>query len=251
MKQPIKRVRNLADYGYPSNDIAVLSEKALEIAQQLTAYYGELPFSSKDPMSMLVDILLSHRTRDEQTAAAWENLLKRFGSWEAVRDAPTSEVEETIANVNWPEVKAPRLQKIMREITEERGNLDLTFLCELPVEEAAAWLNRFDGVGPKTTACVLLFSCELPILPVDVHVHRVSGRLGLIGKKVTADAAHNLLQALLPNDSRAIYNFHKGLLRHGQRVCVFERPRCSKCPITDLCDYYKTVVNPQSQQRPV
>src|SRR5437667_4928373 len=125
-------------------------------------------------MSMLVDILLSHRTRDEQTAAAWENLLKRFGSWEGVRDAPTSEVEIAIANVNWPEVKAPRIQVIMRQITEERGNLDLNFLCELPLEKAAAWLNRFEGVGPKTTACVLLFSCELPTLPVDVHVHRTS-----------------------------------------------------------------------------
>jgi endonuclease III len=245
VKQPIRRVRNLADYGYPSTDIAALSARALEITRRLTEHYGEVPFSSKDPMSMLVDILLSHRTRDEQTAAAYANLLKRFGSWEAVRDAPMAEVEETIANVNWPEVKAPRLQKIMREITEERGTLNLDFLCQLPTEDAAAWLNHFDGVGPKTTACVLLFSCELPLLPVDVHVHRVSGRLGLIGKKVTAGAAHSLLQALLPNDSRVIYNFHKGLLRHGQRVCVYERPRCDKCSITDLCDYYKTVVKPQ------
>jgi len=77
-------------------------------------------------------------------------------------------------------------------------------------------------------------------LPVDTHVWRISIRLGLIGKKVTADAAHNLLQALLPSDARAIYNFHKALLRHGQRICVFERPRCEKCPITDLCDYYQT-----------
>lgn len=245
MTQPIKRVRNLADYGYPSTDIAGLSEKALAITRRLTAYYGELPFSNKDPMSMLVDILLSHRTRDEQTAAAWENLLKRFGTWEGVRDAPTSEVEKAIASVNWPEVKAPRIQAIMRQITEERGNLNLDFLCELPVEEAVAWLNRFDGVGPKTTACVLLFSCEFPLLPVDVHVGRVSQRLGLIGKKVTNEAAHNLLQALLPNDSRVIYNFHKGLLRHGQRVCVFERPRCNKCILTDICDYYKTVVKSQ------
>ena len=80
---------------------------------------------------------------------------------------------------------------------------------------------------------------------VDVHVHRVSGRLGLIGKKVSADAAHTLLQALLPNDARSIYNFHKALLRHGQRICVFERPRCNKCVLTDLCDYYNTVVKPQ------
>jgi endonuclease-3 len=245
------RVRNPAEYGYPTNDVAGLSAKALEVTRRLTDLYGELPFSSKDPMSMLVDIILSHRTRDEQTAAAWEALLKRFGSWEAVRDAPTDEVQDTIANVNFPEVKAPRLQKIMREITEERGNLNLDFLCELPLAEAAAWLNRFDGVGPKTTACVLLFSCRMPTLPVDVHVHRVSGRLGLIGKKVSAEAAHTLLQALLPQDSRSIYNFHKALLRHGQRICVFEHPRCNKCALTDLCDYYNTVVKPQSQQRPV
>jgi endonuclease-3 len=245
MKQNTRRGRDGADYGYPSSDITALSEKALEVTQRLTEYYGVAPWSTKDPMSQLVDIILSHRTRDEQTAAAYDNLLRRFGSWEAVRDASTSEVQETIANVNWPEIKAPRLQTIMRQITEERGSLNLNFLCDLPVQEAAAWLNRFEGVGPKTTACVLLFSCRLPLLPVDVHVHRVSARLGLIGKKVSADNAHNLLQALLPNDSQSIYNFHKGLLRHGQKICVFERPRCSRCVLTDVCDYYKSVVHPQ------
>lgn len=244
MKQPVRRTRNAADYGYPTSDIAALSTKALEVTRRLTEYYGVAEWSKKDPMSQLVDIILSHRTRDEQTAAAYDALLERFGSWEGVRDAPTQEVEEAIANVNWPEVKAPRLQTIMRQITEERGSLNLDFLRDLPVEEGAAWLNRFEGVGPKTTACVLLFSARLPILPVDTHVHRVSIRLGLIGKKISADTAHDLLQALLPQDSQTIYNFHKGLLRHGQRICVFERPRCGKCPITDLCDYYKTVVNP-------
>jgi len=246
VKQTVRHDRNAADYGYPSPDVTSLAAKAVEVTQRLTDYYGEVPFSSKDPMSMLVDILLSHRTRDEQTAAAYDNLLKRFGSWEAVRDAPMEEVQDAIANVNFPEVKAPRIQAIMRQITEERGELNLDFLCSLPVEESAAWLTRFDGVGPKTAACVLLFSCQQPILPVDVHVHRVSGRLGLIGKKVTADAAHNLLQALLPQDARNIYNFHKALLRHGQRICVFERPHCNRCPITDLCDYYKTIVKPRS-----
>src|SRR6266446_9546898 len=110
------RTRNSADYGYPSPDVAALSAKAIEVTRRLTELYGEVPFSNKDPMSMLVDIILSHRTRDEQTAAAYDNLLQHFGSWEAVRDAPTSEVEETIANVNWPEVKAPRLQTLMRRI---------------------------------------------------------------------------------------------------------------------------------------
>jgi len=244
-KRVAQRRGNAADYGYPTPDIAALSAKALEVTRQLTELYGVAEWSKKDPLSMLVDIILSHRTRDEQTEAAYDNLVKRFGSWEAMRDAPTSEVQETIANVNWPEVKAPRLQALMRRIAEERGELNLDFLRDIPVEEGAAWLNRLEGVGPKTTAAVLLFSSRKPILPVDTHVWRVSIRLGLIGKKVTADNAHALLQALLPNDPQTIYNFHKALLRHGQRVCVYDRPRCEKCILTDLCDYYKTVVKPK------
>jgi endonuclease-3 len=156
MKQSPKRERNTTDYGYPSTDIVALSAKALEITQRLTEQYGVSSWSKKDPMSMLVDILLSHRTKDAQTAAAYESLLQRFGSWEAVRDASTNEVQDAIANVNWPEVKAPRLQAIMRTITKERGELNLNFLCELPVEESAAWLNRLEGVGPKTTACAIV-----------------------------------------------------------------------------------------------
>ena len=244
-KRVAQRRGNAADYGYPTPDIAALSAKALEVTRRLTELYGVAEWSKKDPLSMLVDIILSHRTRDEQTAAAYDNLLKRFGSWAVMRDAPTYEVQEAIDNVNWPEVKAPRLQALMRRITEERGELNLDFLRDIPVEEGAAWLNRLEGVGPKTTAAVLLFSSRKPILPVDTHVWRVSIRLGLIGKKVTADNAHALLQALLPNDPQTIYNFHKALLRHGQRICVYERPRCEKCILTDLCDYYKTVVQPK------
>ncbi len=241
MKSGYSSKRDPLDYGYPTTDIPALSVKAAEVTQRLTERYGELPFSHKDPMSMLVEILLSHRTYDAQTDAAYDNLLRRFGSWEAVRDAPTGEVQAAIENVNFPEVKAPRIQAVMRQITEERGSLNLDFLCDLPVSESAQWLNRFEGVGPKTAACVLLFSCKQALLPVDVHVHRVSIRLGLIGKKVSADAAHTLLQALLPADSRSIYNFHKALLRHGRRICVFERPRCKQCILTDLCDYYKSL----------
>ena len=245
MKQPSRQKSNSSDYGYTSSDIEALSVKALEVTRRVTERYGVASWSSKDPLSMLVDILLSHRTRDEQTAAAYDNLKQRFPTWADMRDAPTEEVQDAIANVNWPEVKAPRLQATMRRIAEERGELNLDFLRDLPVKEGEAWLSRLEGVGPKTVACVLLFSCRKPILPVDTHVHRVSIRLGFIGKKVTADNAHPLLQALLPPDAQTIYNFHKGLLRHGQRICVYDRPRCNQCFLTDLCDYYKTVVHPQ------
>jgi endonuclease-3 len=227
--------------GYPTADIAALRAKAAEVTARLTARYGAVPFSSKDPLSMLVEIILSHRTKDEQTAAAYDHLKARFPTWADLRDAPTAEVEACIAGVNWPEVKAPRLQALLRRITEERGELSLDFLYDLPVDEGAAWLARLEGVGPKTVACVLLFSCQKAILPVDTHVHRLSIRLGLIAPKVTAQAAHALLQALLPDDARIIYDFHKDLLRHGQRICVFAQPRCARCNLTDLCDYFQAL----------
>lgn len=217
---------------------AARSLQAQEITRRLVEHYGEPEWSTKDPLSQLVDVLLSHRTRDEQTAAAYARLRQRFGSWEAVRDAPTAAVEEAIAVVNWPEIKAPRLQAILRQITAERGALNLDFLCSLPVEEGLAWLSRFDGVGPKTAACVLLFSCRQPVLPVDTHVHRLSIRLGLIPERLTPEQAQPVLQALLPGEARTIYNFHKGLVWHGQRRCFFQRPRCDQCFLCDLCRYY-------------
>ncbi len=224
------------DYGYPTPDREALAAKAAEVTRRVTERHGQARFSSRDPLSMLVNIILSHRTKKEENAAAYYALLERFGSWEGVRDAPTAEVEAAIAPVNWPELKAPRIQAIMRRITAERGELSLDFLCDLPVEEGAAWLGRLEGVGPKTVACVLLFSCRKPILPVDTHVHRTSIRLGLIGPKVSAEAAHPLLQALLPDDPQTIYNYHWGLLRHGQWPCVYGTPRCGECFLTDLCD---------------
>ena len=235
-------------YGYPTPDRAALVDKAREVTRRVVARHGQARFSSRDPLSMLVNILLSHRTKKAENAAAYHALRVGFDSWEGVRDAPTEAVEAAIAQVNWPELKAPRLQAVLRQITSERGELSLDFLCDLPVEEGAAWLGRLEGVGPKTVACVLLFSCRKPILPVDTHVHRTSIRLGLIGRRVTAEAAHPLLEALLPADAQTIYDFHWGLLRHGQHPCVYGTPRCGECFLTDLCDHYHSVV--RLQRRP-
>lgn len=226
------------DYGYPSADRAALVAKAEDVLARLIARHGHARFSEMDPLSMLVDIVLSHRTRNEQTGAAFRALRARYATWADLRDAPTAEVEATIAAVNWPEVKAPRLQAIMRRIAEERGELRLDFLCDLPAEEGAAWLNRLEGVGPKTVACVLLFTCRKPILPVDTHVHRVAIRLGLIGPKVSAATAHDLLGALLPPDPQVVYDFHRALMKHGQEPCSYSHPRCDRCPLTDSCDYF-------------
>lgn len=160
-----------------------LREKALLVHERLCAAYGcPIPFFHElDPLSELVSSLLSHRTPNRSSGLAFRRLRERWATWEEVRDAPVSEVQDAVSPCTWPEQKAPRIQQALRDVTARHGELSLDFLAELPVPEARAWLEAIPGVGPKTSAAVLLFSrLRRPALPVDSHHHRVAARLGLI-----------------------------------------------------------------------
>lgn len=226
-----------------------LRAKVRAVQARLRLEYGEPDWPILDPLGTLVEILLSHRTADPQTWAAFNELRARFPTWEAVRDAPVDEIRDAIHVTTWPEQKAPRIKSVLQKITGERGSLDLSFLYDMPLEEADAWLRSLGGVGPKTSACVLLFACHRPMLPVDTHLHRVSIRLGLIGEKVSADAAHPILQSLLPDphDAQEVLAFHRNMLLHGQRICVWRDPKCPKCVVRDWCDYFASHPEKQAQ----
>lgn len=223
-----------------------LQEKALEIHRRLCGVY-HCPiayFHSLDPMSELVSSLLSHRTRNADSGAAFKALRARFPTWDEVVAAPTAAVQETISRVTWPEQKAPRIQAVLRAIQAERGALNLDFLEALPVEEARAWLERLPGIGPKTSAAVLSFSTlRRPALPVDSHHHRVASRTGLIPASLAVGPSHRVLAQQLPPDwdAQQIYDNHEVLMLHGQQCCFFRSPACARCPLFDLC--------PAGQQR--
>jgi endonuclease-3 len=221
--------------------------KARAVLALLREEYGEPNWPVLDPLGTLIETMLSHRTADPQTWAAYQNLRARWPAWDELRTAPVREVVEAIDMVNWPDTKGPRIQAVLERVKEERGDYDLSFLAGMPLEEANAWLQSLGGVGPKTAACVLLFACKRPILPVDTHVHRVSIRLGLIGEKVNANDAHPMLQSLLPDPSSArdTLAFHRNMLLHGQRICVWRDPKCPKCVIRHWCDYY--AAHPEKQ----
>jgi len=123
----------------------------------------------------------------------------------------------------------------LREITVERGSLDLSFLQDLPLEAARAWLTRFNGVGPKTAAIVLCFSLGRPAFPVDTHIYRVTGRIGLRPEKMTVEQAHPHLERLFP--PQAYYAAHLNLIRLGREVCAARKPDCPACPVRALCAY--------------
>ena len=218
-----------------------LRAKALLVHERLCAVYGcPIPyFHDLDPLSELVSSLLSHRTKNRDSGRAFRQLRQRFPTWEEVRDASVGDVEAAIAPVTWPEQKAPRIQAVLRAIGERRGGeLSLDFLAELPVREARDWLESLGGVGPKTSAAVLLFSrLRMAALPVDSHHHRVAQRLALIPASAAVGPAHRLLEAQLPADwsAQQVYDNHEALMLHGQRCCYFRSPACGRCPVLDLC----------------
>jgi endonuclease-3 len=195
-------------------------------------------FHDMDPVSELISSLLSHRTRNSDSGRAFKTLRAAFGTWEAVRDAATADVQAAIAAVTWPEQKAPRIQHVLREITRLRGELSLDFLADLPVADARRWLEQLPGVGPKTSAATLLFSrLRMPALPVDTHHHRVAQRLGLISPTLGVGAAHAALAAQLPPglSAQQVYDNHEVLMLHGQRCCYYRAPACGRCVVYALC----------------
>ncbi|WP_407521612.1 endonuclease III domain-containing protein [Methylobacterium oryzisoli] len=217
-----------------------LARKALVIHRRLCALYGcPIPyFHSLDPLSELVSSLLSHRTRNAESGRAFKALRARYPDWAALIEAPTAEVEALIAGVTWPELKAPRIQAILRAVRGQHGALSLDFLGDLDVPAARAWLEAIPGVGPKTSAAVLSFSTlRMPALPVDSHHHRVAQRTGLIGPRVDVGPSHAILRAQLPPDwsAQALYDNHEVLMLHGQRCCHHRAPACGRCPLLDLC----------------
>lgn len=219
---------------------AELAATAWTMYERLTATYGFKPnVPRREPMHELISTILSHRTTGHNEELAYRRMIERFGTWEAIRDAPEAALAEAIAPSNYAEQKAPRIKEVLRRIIAERGAATIDFLREMPLDEALAWLTALPGVGPKTASLVLLFCFGRPVLPVDTHVHRVSQRVGLIGPRVDATAAHALLLPLFPPDPTVLYNFHINTLIHGQRVCVWGTPRCERCPLTDSCAWYQ------------
>ena len=214
-----------------------LKQKAITIYERLNEFFG-LP-EWRDPLPAvdeLVSTILSQNTNDRNRDQAFFALKERFPEWEMVRDAPEDEVINEIRPAGLANQKGPRIQAVLRQITEERGQIDLDFLKGFEAQDALDYLTRFKGVGPKTAAIVLQFSLGIPAFPVDTHVHRVSGRLGLRPEGMNAEKAHPYLAALFPAETYG--PAHLNLIRLGREICHARKPDCENCPLNDLCDYY-------------
>lgn len=178
--------------------------------------------------------VLSQHTSDVNTARAFASLKARFPTWAEVAAAPVDEVADAIRSGGLADQKAPRIQAILREIEGRERDLSLARLERLGDAEVEDYLCSLPGVGPKTAACVLVFSMGRAAFPIDTHVHRVTKRLGWIPPNASADKAHALLKDTVPPDVR--YELHVQLIAHGRTICKARTPLCSGCVLFDLCD---------------
>jgi endonuclease-3 len=204
------------------------------ICRRLRKVYGPVEWPEQGPvLDELIATVLSQNTSDANSGPAYDELRRRFPDWDQVRQAPVVRIAAAIRRAGLANRKAPRIKAILQRIYEQRGELSLEFLHHVPAREAEAYLASFPGVGPKTAACVLLFACRQPVLPVDTHVHRLAQRIGLIGPRADAAQAHQELAPMVP--AGQVLEFHIQLIRHGRAVCTARKPQCPDCPLLDLC----------------
>jgi endonuclease III len=220
----------------PAPSFKPTRRRVRSIVRRLERAYGPRPWKpSGDPLGGLVRTILSQHTNDANSHAAYEGLRARFPTWPAVLKARTRDVERAIRCGGLARQKAGRIRMILAQIKGDRGRLDLGFLADWPADRAVEYLCGFNGVGPKTAACVMMFNLGRPMLPVDTHVHRVSARLGLISAQVDADQAHKDLQALCPDE--LVWPFHVLLIEHGRQTCRSRNPLCGNCPLAEVCPH--------------
>jgi endonuclease-3 len=202
------------------------------ITDRLAKEYGRPVLRPhRRPIDELVLTVLSQNTNDRNRDVAYFRLRERFPVWDAVREAPVEEIEDAIRPGGLAPTKSVRIKQILEAIGED----DLLWLAEAPLSEARDYLVALPGVGRKTAACVLLFAFGRPDVPVDTHVFRVGGRLGLWPAKASFDAAHDELARLCGDDGDVGYETHVLLIRHGRRTCVARAPRCPECPLRRMC----------------
>lgn len=218
-------------------DFARRKAKVEPVFEALKGVYGEIHWQAGvDPMDELVSCILSQSTSDTNRDRGFFALKAAYGSWGDIANAPTQDVIDVIRPAGLANQKGPRIQAVLQRIAAERGEYNIDFLADMPLDEARRWLISFDGIGPKTAAIVLCFAFGRPSFPVDTHVHRVGQRIGFLPEGISADKAHPVMETLFPNEKH--YAGHIYLIYHGRQTCTARVAHCERCPITAYCDYF-------------
>jgi len=214
------------------------------VAKILARVYGSPNHNNKqDPLDELVFIILSQMTTSPSFERVYSRLRETAPGWEDVLKMPLNTLKAVIRDAGLSNQKAPRLKAIFKRLKKDFGAVTLEPLHGMKTLDAENYLISLPGVQRKTAKCVLMYSLNRAVLPVDTHVLRVSRRLGLTTAKTIGDEAHSSLERVI--SARHRYGFHVNAIAHGRAVCLAKAPQCESCLLKDICPYPKALSHPR------
>jgi endonuclease-3 len=207
----------------------IIISRIESIVEKLGDVYTLRIFEDSDPFRVLIRTILSQRTRDENTDAASAMLFSKYSTPESIANAPVEEVEKLIKKSGFYHVKASRVKEVSLIIHEDYNDVvpdDMGELLSLP------------GVGRKTANCVLVYGFHKDAIPVDVHVHRISNRIGLVKTKTPDETEEQLIKTV---PKKYWLPLNDLFVQFGQTICKPISPQHEICPIAEYCDFYKNM----------
>lgn len=214
----------------------VLKDKIKKINKLLVKHFGipKRPKKLPDPINTLIATVLSQNTNDKNSYQAYQNLKKKYKSWSEVAELTKSELEKVIRVAGLGKQKSSAILSFLKTLKKRNGKIDLGYITEMSDENILDELTSIKGIGVKTASCVLLFSLDRNICPVDTHVHRTLNRIGIV-KTSSPAKTFEIINKHLPDG--IAHQFHTNLINLGRAICKSSKPVCSICPLLLECKY--------------
>jgi endonuclease III len=208
-----------------------------QVALRLSKRYGNPRLHNKDdPLDELVFIVLSAKTTERSYLKTYAALRTACPDWLDVLSTPPMQVRRLIKGGGLSAKKERQLRAILRQL-RRGGAIDLaTFLRKLDDGAAERFLEGLPGIGRKSAKCILMYSMDRKLFPVDTHVARIFDRLGWVPRRRLTDSVQDAIEQLVPPSLR--YDLHVNMVAHGRTTCTTLSPRCASCAVRELCDYY-------------
>ena len=213
-----------------------MQNKILLINNLLKIKFG-IPARSKkvpDPVNLLIATILSQNTNDRNSFKAYNNLKEKYSDWEDVAKLKPAQIEKLIKVAGLGKQKSKAIKNLLTSLLKERGRVSINHLKNMNDEEVLSELTDYTGIGVKTASCVLLFSLNRNVCPVDTHVHRTLNRIGLV-KTSSPDKTYYAINKIFPEG--IAHSFHTNLIKLGREICKPAKPDCRNCPVLRICKF--------------
>lgn len=222
-----------------------MKKKIQKINQLLIEHFGVPPRAGKlpDPLDTIIGTILSQNTNDNNSYKAYRNLKENFKNWDELALLKPVQIEKYIKVAGLGKQKSKAIYGVLQSLKKKQKKISLNHIKRNTDEQILEELTSYNGVGVKTASCVLLFSLDRNVCPVDTHVHRVLNRLGIV-KTNSPDKTFSEIKDLLPKD--AAHSLHTNLIRLGREICKPKNPKCFICPLNKICQFQDKNLLPMS-----